>query len=892
MTALAELPLLLEERGMRRSLSNLGSPRSVHSGASFTRSAASIKFSERSAASGIAGMKCQHCAAMGIRICAQCSSKRSIQNSARPSLLIQSEKRKVKVEDENSADAQDMLRCLREEVVDLEEIKALLTVSKTLANVRESTFGWYPLLFAAHRGDAQLLSLLLDCKADVNVECFQGNSTLHLAARRGNVNAATLLQSRGADIDAKNAQGWTPLMWSAIAGCSSIASILMDADADPSARDAGGRTACMWAARHGHTDILRNLLSKGADLSLRDEDGWTIKDHAKYYAKQQKSIAAAVTADRDESSTLYWATDQGSLDLTRLLMQHGAGPGQSDGVCLEAPLKAVAEAMHRSEQLLDAARRNNWEAAEEALRAGACASTRGEADRLSPLHWAAMHDAPASAFSLVAAMADLEACDPLGWTALHHAVHAQSAQMVAVLHYLGADFAAKSEEGDSVQHLAALSDAEEMLQLLGPTTSDWNICNAAGHTPLQVAATRGCLSAVRALLALQADANVKDDRGQSLLSLAAAQGHRAVVRALLEPIDPLPQTWGEAELAKMLEKLPWVDSDVVDNDANVQHGSCGRSNASVCSGSSSASSTMSTRNDKLGTKLAGKLLHRQKNGMSTIKEVESDAGSALATPRGERPTSAGSHASLKSTALTHVSSQSQAVSVARSSHSQASVRSLAKSSHSQMSGQSLARSAHSQASLHSKASRTSGVSRASLGSRSSAGGKSKLSKLGRVNNGPPTIYSMALTEIDRSPVSLMNAACKKSLGPQLPPAFPVATGLSTADSEGAAPLSVAVRARQADMVRLLLELKANPDASDSPGTTALMLAATVGDRHMLASLLDAGAYAGARNIAGFDALALASNCEVREILQAEMDKSAVKKAVSKSCSLPSLVRRK
>merc|ERR1719326_2094574 len=102
-----------------------------------------------------------------------------------------------------------------------------------------------------------------------------------------------------------------------------------------------------------------------------------------------------------------------------------------------------------------------------------------------------------------------------------------------------------------------------MLQLLGPATSDWNVRNAAGRTPLQVSATRGCLSAVRALLALKADATVKDDRGQSVLFLAAAQGHAAVVRSLVEPVDPLPQLWEEDELNKMVEKLPWVDSDVV-----------------------------------------------------------------------------------------------------------------------------------------------------------------------------------------------------------------------------------------------------------------------------------------------------------------------------------------
>lgn len=895
-----ELPFLLDEIGVRSPApSLLGSARSRHSVG--MRSAASLRFSERSMASGLS-MKCVQCAMMGIRICSHCT-KKSSHVSGRPQNFAHAEKRKSKVElAEDSPETLEMVQCLQEDVLDLDTIRDLLKEKRSAVNIREASFGWSPLLFAAHRGDTKLVSMLLDSKANINSKCHQGNTALHLAARRGNISALSLIHSRGADLEVQNAQGWTPLLWTAIAGCSSIASSLIDAHADTNVRDNGGRNACMWAARHGHTEILHSLLSMGVDLSLRDEDGFTIKDHASYYKDMQKSIGARASINSDENHALYWATDDGSLDLNRLLMQHGAslqsiGGSSSHG----APLQAVKEAILRSKQLLEAARHNNWDAAEEALRAGACASTRGEADLISPLTWAAIHNAPAAVFSLVAAMADLESCDSLGWTALHHAVHAKSAQTVAVLHYLGADFSAKTEEGDSVQHLAALSDAGQMLQLLGPATPDWNIKDASSHTPLQVAAIRGCLSAVRALLALKADADVKDNRGKSILMQAVAHGHEAVARTLIEPVDALPQIWKESDLITMMEKLPWVDSDVVDG-ASHRGRSRGdsSSNASVCSGlTASCNSSISARNDKLGTKLADKLMQRKKDAlhMKTIKEADSEAASVQSTPRADRPQSAGSQTSQKSAAMTHVSSQSRAASVAKSVKSQASVKSAASIARSGHSCRSLARSAQSLVSLRSKTSHTSALSRSTSFSRASMGGRSRMSaggraKLSQLSSLPPTIYSMAMTVLDRSPVSLMSAACKISSDTKLPPPIPLGTALSAADDEGSTALLVAARTRQSELVRWLLSLKATPNTTDAQGNTALMIAAAAGDKHIVESLLGAGAVVTSQNTAGHQAVDVTSNAEICQVLQAELDRSAVEKQISRSCSLPSLVKAK
>jgi hypothetical protein len=151
---------------------------------------------------------------------------------------------------------------------------------------------------------------------------------------------------------------------------------------------------------------------------------------------------------------------------------------------------------------------------------------------------------------------------------------------------------------------------------------------------------------------------------------------------------------------------------------------------------------------------------------------------------------------------------------------------------------------------------------------------------------------MAVNEIERSPVSLMSAACKAILGDQLSPPLVATSGLSTADANGLTPLATAVRNRQTDVVKMLLDLKAAPDVSDSKGNTPLILAAgganSAEQRHIVMNLLRAKASVSAQNHSGHLALSLASNGEVREMLQAEMDRCAVQKQISKSCSLPAI----
>lgn len=780
--------------------------------------------------------------------------------------------------------ARELFEHLRSGSIDLSKVARWLAACTEAANVCEESFGWAPLLFAANAGNVKLLSLLFDARADVHTRCLYGNTALHLAARAGHLHATNAIIDKGADLEDQNAHGWTPLIWSAIVGHQSIASMLLENGAQIGAVDECGRTALMWTARHGHLDLVKTLVGLGVDLSEKDGGGLTVRDHALHYAEARRSILAMDSGRKapledDERSALYWSTEAGSLDMSRLLAQHGSLPSKPSTPSTTTPAPAVSlrtedheliveaidEALAASEILLAAAKAHNWEATEKALRAGACASSRNGPDQMSSLMYTGLYDAPAAAMMLIASRASTEGRDRIGWTALHYAVHSHSYNTVSVLHYLGADFTARSGHGDSALHFATRGDDGPMVQLLGQAKPDLEERDAEGLTPLQIAVVRGCAAALRSLLALRADVTVKDIAERSVFALGAAHGQSSVLSTLLEPLRPPTPRWREDAIAETLERLPWVSTEADEQRRFSAFSLGGQSllgfGASVASlGSAgcatSVASVPAMRNKK--TKRSG----QRQTGMQTIQEVDAETldGSAIGAPIVQRPVSRGSDGShctrngsrsnvtRVASALSKVSAQSKAV-----SNGDHEARSQA--------------SSFGQPSLHSATSRR---------SRASAQGKHIVNPF--VN----------------SPVDLLWEAyaagtCAQDTNACMAPVTAKAA-LSSADACGRTPLSLAAYFGHRDVVSSLVAWNAQTDVTDNEGATALMLAAVGGDCVVVQYLLNARAKVDIRNATGQTAVEVAANAELRRLIQGQADRDIVERSLVRSSSLPSLVK--
>jgi uncharacterized protein len=105
----------------------------------------------------------------------------------------------------------------------------------------------------------EILSLLLEHKADPNLTVQGGKSTLYYVTIAGNLEAVKLLIAHGAKVNTPVSH---PLAGAAANGHLDIVKVLLEAGASVK-----GHHAFQYAASQGHIDIIQTLLDAGADIN-------------------------------------------------------------------------------------------------------------------------------------------------------------------------------------------------------------------------------------------------------------------------------------------------------------------------------------------------------------------------------------------------------------------------------------------------------------------------------------------------------------------------------------------------------------------------------------------------------------------------------------------------
>lgn len=134
-----------------------------------------------------------------------------------------------------------------------------------------------PLLVAP--GAKDMVSALLDAKADPNIPSAGGETVLHYAVPEPDI--TEMLLAHGAKANATNDLGETPLHWAAGAGLTNSVELLLSHGAHINARDNAGDTPLHFAVLAGRTEMVDLLLAKGANPNLPNQEGKTPLDWAK-----------------------------------------------------------------------------------------------------------------------------------------------------------------------------------------------------------------------------------------------------------------------------------------------------------------------------------------------------------------------------------------------------------------------------------------------------------------------------------------------------------------------------------------------------------------------------------------------------------------------------------
>ena len=129
-----------------------------------------------------------------------------------------------------------------------------------------------PLHVASRRGHAEVVSLLLQHDADVNLKCttFGDWTSLHFVSYLGDAKVAQLLLEHGANINAQTKHHMTPLWFASFWGRLEVVRLLLRNGADVHIRHDNGTTPLQKAKEAEHFEVAQLLVDYGAET---DKDG-------------------------------------------------------------------------------------------------------------------------------------------------------------------------------------------------------------------------------------------------------------------------------------------------------------------------------------------------------------------------------------------------------------------------------------------------------------------------------------------------------------------------------------------------------------------------------------------------------------------------------------------
>jgi hypothetical protein len=126
-----------------------------------------------------------------------------------------------------------------------------------------------------------------------------GATPLMAAAHGGDPEAVTRLIEQGIPIEDHDDSGYTALMYAANAGQDEAVRVLLAHGADPNAADGQMSTPLMFAAQHDHVDIVRQLLTAGADPNAHGSHGLTALGFARQNGHRRTEAALTSAGARE-----------------------------------------------------------------------------------------------------------------------------------------------------------------------------------------------------------------------------------------------------------------------------------------------------------------------------------------------------------------------------------------------------------------------------------------------------------------------------------------------------------------------------------------------------------------------------------------------------------------
>uniref|UniRef100_G3TF78 Caskin-1 n=1 Tax=Loxodonta africana TaxID=9785 RepID=G3TF78_LOXAF len=183
--------------------------------------------------------------------------------------------------------------------------KAKLLGSTKKINVNfQDPDGFSALHHAALNGNTELISLLLEAQAAVDIKDNKGMRPLHYAAWQGRKEPMKLVLKAGSAVNVPSDEGHIPLHLAAQHGHYDVSEMLLQHQSNPCLVDNSGKTPLDLACEFGRVGVVQLLLSSNMCAALLEP-------------------RPGDTTDPNGTSPLHLAAKNGHIDIIRLLLQAG-----------------------------------------------------------------------------------------------------------------------------------------------------------------------------------------------------------------------------------------------------------------------------------------------------------------------------------------------------------------------------------------------------------------------------------------------------------------------------------------------------------------------------------------------------------------------------------------
>ncbi len=426
------------------------------------------------------------------------------------------------------------------ETIQANNADALRTVLKAGANPNDVQLKCPLIVLAAKAGQIEIVRVLIEAGADVNLRIIQSRTALMWAAQQGNEEMVQMLIKAGANVNAALKTGQTAIRWATDGNHGKVVDLLVEAGAKVGIQRKGNRNEV--------TDLGKRKVRPARNL----RNPLTTAISANYYRNVDECYFPII-AKSTVTLKLWRQIDNMLLNsdfsqvepLHKILMEKLGNVNAGDGNRRTVLMFACAFGLHEVTKIL--------------LSFGASVLTR-DRQGIDVLMWAAKGGNPNTVELLLKKGAKLYNADKQSRTCLHHAMRCLDLQIITNIMKAGGRLQSASQLGGALVWAAKEGHAFIVKELLSVFVNP-NVVDESGRTPLIWASVTGHIDCVWWLLRAQANPNIADRYRKRALFYALENGHFQVFTALVSSYADTSRIEGDysaLHVATRLQQLEFV----------------------------------------------------------------------------------------------------------------------------------------------------------------------------------------------------------------------------------------------------------------------------------------------------------------------------------------------